>query len=116
MTTEDDRQKRQPKRVKVNTSLVERPLFMGVDIEFIVAISFAVYVTFLVFSFSFPFLVMLILCGGLFGVVKNAYKEDQYLILTMLRGLPYKSVYRSRSAGVEQGPVRSTIPENTFEG
>lgn len=114
--TESNRTKRQPERVKVNTSLIERPLFMGVDIEFIVAISFAIYVTFLVFSFSFPFLVMLILCGVVFAAVKNAYKEDQYLILTVLRGLPYKSVYSPRSAGVEQGAVCATIPENAFEG
>ena len=101
----------EPTRVRVHTSLTERPLFGGVDMEAWLVSGFLAWTAFLVFRFSAPFLVIVALCGVLIVLMRGAYKRDPFFLPILFRSLLYRRVYAPRAGATEQDPVRPSLPE-----
>jgi len=108
-------EKKQPERIKVNSSLVRRPLFMGVDMEFIFAICIVIWFSFLTFKLSLPLLIVGGLCLGAFQAMRKANEQDPYFLPILLRSLLYRKVYAARSGPLEQGSARPSIPKRAVQ-
>ncbi len=104
----------EPTRVRVHTSLTERPLFGGVDMEAWVLSGFLVWTSFLVFRFSSPFLVVVALCVGVVQMMRGAYKKDPFFLPILFRSLLYRRVYAPRPGATEVGPARPSLPARTL--
>ena len=108
--TPDQAPPEEPVRVRVHTSLTERPLFGGVDIEAWVVAGFLGWSAFLVFRFSAPFLVVLGLCVVGVQLMRGAYKRDPYFLPILFRSMTYRRLYAPRTGATEVGPVKPTFP------
>lgn len=108
-------EEREPERIKVNTSLIERPLFAGVDLELIFIIALAIWSSFLVFGLTLPFFVVIALCVALFRTMRRSYKRDPYFLPVLIRSLLYRRVYAPRSGPLESGPAKPSIPKRPIQ-
>ena len=106
---------REPERIRINTSLVDRPLFCGVDMEFLFVISVAIWFSFLTFKLTLTFLMVLVICLVLLQAMRMANQRDQFFLPILLRSLFYRKVYAARSGPLEQGMVRPSIPKRSLQ-
>lgn len=105
----------EPTRVKLNSSLVRRPLFAGVDMEVLFALSLAVWFSFLVFKLSVPLFVVLVMAGIAYKAVKSANENDQFFLPILLRSLSYRRYYAGRAAAAEVSTPRPSLPRSVIE-
>ena len=100
----------EPVRVRLHTSLTERPFFGGVDMEFMLLAGFLLWTAFLVFKLAAPFWVVALACGVLYGLMRRANLKDQFFLPILIRSLTYRRVYAARAGATEVGPVRPSLP------
>ena len=108
-------EEREPERIKVNTSLIERPLFAGVDLELIFVIALAVWSSFLVFGLTLPFFVVIVMCVVLFRTMQQSYKRDPYFLPVLFRSLLYRRTYAPRTGPLENSQARPSIPKRPIQ-
>ncbi len=113
MTT-DPAPPEEPTRVRVHTSLTERPLFGGVDMEAWVVSGFMVWTAFLVFRLSAPFFVVVALCVVVVQLMRGAYKKDPFFLPILFRSLCSGAVYAPRPSATEVSPIRPSLPTKTL--
>ena len=113
MTT-DPTPTEEPTRVRVHTSLTERPLFGGVDMEALVVAGFLIWTAFLVFRVTAPFFVVVGLCVGVVQLMRRAYKRDPFFLPILFRSLLYRRVYAPRPGATEVSPTRPSLPAKTL--
>ena len=106
---------REPERIRINTSLIDRPLFCGVDMEFLFVIALAIWFSFLTFKLSLAFVIVLAMCLILLQAMRMANQRDQFFLPILLRSLLYRRIYAARSGPLEQGTVRPTIPKRPIQ-
>ena len=104
----------EPTRVRVHTSLTERPLFGGVDIEAWVVAGFLTWTAFLVFRFSAPFFVVLVLSVVGVQLLRGAYKRDPFFLPILFRSLLYRRVYAPRPGATEPDAARPSLPAKSL--
>ena len=104
----------EPVRVRVHTSLTERPLFGGVDMEAWVIAGFVMWTAFLVFRFSAPFFVAAGLSVAIVQLMRGAYKKDPYFLPILFRSLLYRRLYAPRHGATEVEPGRPSLPRRAL--
>lgn len=105
----------EPERVRLNTSLVERPLFGGVDLEFFVISGVLLWIAFAVFGLSLPFVLMLFFCVGLYGAMRRANGRDAFFLPILIRALLYRRVYAPRSHGTARDLAKPSLPRRPVQ-
>ena len=104
----------EPTRVRVHTSLTERPLFGGADMEVWLASGFLVWTGFLVFRFSIPFVLVLALCVTLVVGIRQANARDPFFLPILFRSLTYRRLYAPRPSATESHPARPSLPRRAL--
>ena len=104
----------EPTRVRVHTSLTERPLFGGADIEVWVLAGFLVWSSFLLFRLTLPFFLVLMGCGGLIVAIRLANARDPFFLPILFRSLVYRRLYAPRAAATESHVARPSLPRRAL--
>ena len=104
----------EPVRVRVHTSLTERPLFGGTDMEVWVLAGFLLWTSFLVFKLTFPFFLVLGLCAALITAIRMANARDPFFLPILFRSLVYRRRYAPRSHATESHQARPTLPRRAL--
>ncbi|MEM1117389.1 MAG: VirB3 family type IV secretion system protein [Bacteroidota bacterium] len=104
----------EPTRVRVHTSLTERPLFGGVDMEVFLVSGFLIWTAFLVFGFSLPLLLVVGVCVVLITLMRRANAKDPFFLPILFRSLFYRRIYAPRKGATEVGPARPSLPTRPF--
>ena len=104
----------EPTRVRVHTSLTERPLFGGADMEVWLVSGFLVWTGFLVFRFSLPFVLVVLLCAALVVGIRQANARDPFFLPVLFRSLAYRQRYAPRSHATESHVARPTLPRRAL--
>ena len=112
--TSDPTPTEEPTRVRVHTSLTERPLFGGVDMEAFLIAGFLIWTAFLVFKLTLPFWIVVGVCVLLIQLMRRANARDPFFLPILFRSLVYRRLYAPRSAATEVGPVRPSLPLRPF--
>ena len=110
MTTTSDPQADEPTRVRIHTSLTERPLFAGVDMEVLMVCGFLIWGSFLMFKLTVPFWIMLGFCAVLVQAMRMANHRDPFFLPILFRSLTYRGRYAPQSSPTELTIARPTIP------
>ena len=100
----------EPTRVRVHTSLTERPLFGGVDMEVFLVAGFFIWGSFLTFKLTLPFWIVLGVSALLIGLMRRANAKDPFFLPILFRSLTYRGLYAPRTGATEVGPVKPTFP------
>ena len=100
----------EPTRVRVHTSLTERPLFGGVDMEAFLLSGFLIWTSFLVFKLTFPFWIVVGVCVLLIQLMRRANARDPFFLPILFRSMTYRRLYAPRTGATEVGPVKPTFP------
>ena len=103
------------RRVRVHTSLIERPLFMGVDMEVLVLSAFLVWTAFMVFGLSLTVAVVALLCAVLIGMMKRANAQDAFFLPILIRSLSFRRLYAPRPGPTEIESVRPSLPKRPLQ-
>ena len=101
-------------RVRVHTSLIERPLFMGVDMEILIVSAFLVWTTFMLAGFTLTLGVVALLCVGMIGLMKRANAKDPFFLPILIRSLSFRRLYASRQGPTEIESVRPSLPKRAL--
>lgn len=104
----------EPTRVRVHTSLTERPLFGGTDMEVWVVVGFLVWASFLVFRLTVPFALVAALCVGLVVAIRQANARDPFFLPILFRSLVYRRLYAPRPGPAESHAARPTLPRRAL--
>lgn len=110
MPPSNETTREEPIRVKLHTSLVQRPLVAGVDLEFMLLAGFLLWTAFLVFKLTLPFWVVLATCGALWLGMSRANARDPFFLPILIRSLLFRKAYAARSGPTDVAPVRPSIP------
>lgn len=102
----------EPTRVRIHTSLTERPFFAGVDLEFILFASFLLWTAFLTVKLTLPFWITLVFVAILYVAMRMANAKDQFFLPILIRSLLYRRHYAARTGPTEVAPVRPSLPVN----
>ena len=106
----DDAPSDEPTRVRLNTSLIERPFFAGVDLEFMLFGGFILWTAFMLFKLTLPFWIALVFVGVLYVLMRLANARDQFFLPILIRSLVYRNRYAARPGPTEVAPVRPSLP------
>ena len=104
----------EPARVRIHTSLTERPLFGGVDMEVFLVSGFLIWTAFLVFKFTLPLFLVVGVCVVLISLMRRANGKDPFFLPILFRSLFYRRVYAPRKSPTEVGPARPSLPLRVF--
>lgn len=104
----------EPLRVRIHSSLIERPFFGGVDMEFMLLAGFLLWTAFLIFKLTVPFWIVLLACGVLYVLMRQANLKDQFFLPILIRSLTFRRLYAARSSPTEVGVVRPSLPRNAL--
>ena len=110
MTPSDASPPDEPVRVRLHTSLIERPLFGGVDMEFMLLAGFLLWTAFLVFKLTLPFWVVALGCGVLYALMRQANSKDPFFLPILIRSLTFRRLYAARAGATEVSTVRPSLP------
>ena len=100
----------EPTRVRVHTSLTERPLFGGVDMEVFLIAGFVIWTSFLIFKLTFPFWIVVGVSVLLITLMRRANAKDPFFLPILFRSMTYRRLYAPRTGATEVGPVKPTFP------
>ena len=101
-------------RVRVHTSLIERPLFMGVDMEVLLVSAFLIWTSFMVFGVSLSMAVVTLICVVLVGLMKRANAKDPFFLPILIRSLSFRRLYAPRQGPTEIESVRPSLPRRAL--
>lgn len=102
----------EPVRVRLHTSLIERPFFAGVDLEFMLFAGFVLWTAFMLVKLTLPFWIALVFVAILYVGMRMANAKDQFFLPILIRSLLYRRQYAARSGPTEVAPVRPSLPLN----
>ena len=102
----------EPSRVRLHTSLIERPFFAGVDLEFMLFAGFVLWTAFMLAKLTLPFWIALVFVAVLYVGMRMANAKDQFFLPIVIRSLLYRRRYAARPGPTEVAPVRPSLPIN----
>lgn len=104
----------EPARVRLHASLIERPFFAGVDMEFLLFGGFLLWTSFMLFKLTAPFWIALVFVGVLYVLMRMANAKDQFFLPILIRSMVYRRRYAARPGPTEVAPVRPSLPTNAL--
>lgn len=104
----------EPTRVRVHTSLTERPLFGGTDMEVWVLAGFLIWSSFLMFRLTVPFFLVTASCGVLIAAIRMANARDPFFLPILFRSMVYRRLYAPRASATESHPGRPSLPRRAL--
>lgn len=104
----------EPARVRLHTSLIQRPFFAGVDMEFMLLGGFILWTSFMLFKLTIPFWIALVFVGVLYVAMRMANAKDQFFLPILIRSILYRRHYAARPGSTEVSPVRPSLPLNAL--
>lgn len=102
----------EPTRVRIHSSLIERPFFAGVDLEFMLFAGFVLWTAFMLVKLTLPFWIALVAVMILYVGMRMANAKDQFFLPILIRSLLYRRHYAARPGPTEVAPVRPSLPVN----
>lgn len=104
----------EPSRVRLHVSLIERPFFAGVDLEFMLLGGFLLWTAFMIFKLTLPFWIALVFVGVLYVLMRLANAKDQFFLPILIRSFVYRRLYAARPSTTETASVRPSLPKNAL--
>ena len=101
-------------RVRVHTSLIERPLFMGVDMEVLLVSAFLIWTSFMVFSVSLSMGIVTAICAVVIGLMRRANARDAFFLPILIRSLSFRRLYAPRQGPTEIDSARPSLPRRAL--